>query len=187
MIIRNALLSDIEKVLKLHFLYQIDSINEEDKADGFVTTAFTKEQMTKLINEENGLFIAVDNNEVVAYVMAASWQFWSIWPMFAYMIEDLPNHQYLGQTLTVANSNQYGPVCIDKEWRGQGVLEQIFDYARAKMNKRFPILVTFINKNNPRSLNAHTKKLNLDILSEFEFNNNKYFALAYDTSVKLEG
>ena len=102
------------------------------------------------------------------------------------MIEDLPNHQYLGQTLTVANSNQYGPVCIDKEWRGQGVLEQIFDYARAKMNKRFPILVTFINKNNPRSLRAHTKKLNLDIISEFEFNNNQYYTLAYDTCLKLE-
>jgi GNAT superfamily N-acetyltransferase len=186
MIFRNAQLSDIENVLKLHFRYQVDSIKEEDKTDGFVTTPFTKEQMMSLIEDENGLFIALDGEEVVAYVMAASWQFWSIWPMFAYMIEDLPNQQYLGQTLSVDNSYQYGPVCIDKKWRGKGVLEQIFDHAREQMHKRFPILVTFINKNNPRSLRAHTKKLNLDILSEFEFNNNHYCALAYDTSVKLE-
>ena len=185
MIFRSAQLADIENVLKLHYRYQIDSINEEDKADGFVTTPFTKEQMVGLIEDENGLFLALDGDEVVAYVMAASWHYWSLWPMFTYMIEDLPNLQYLGQTLSVDNSYQYGPVCIDQKWRGQGVLELIFDYARAQMNKRFPILVTFINKSNPRSLRAHTKKLNLDILSEFEFNNNEYYALAYDTTIEL--
>ncbi len=186
MVLRKAQLSDIEKVLKLHFRYQIDSINEEDKVDGFVTTPFTQQQMQSLIEDEKGLFIALDGDEVIAYVMAASWQFWSVWPMFAYMIEDLSNHRYLGQTLSVDNSYQYGPVCIDKKWRGEGVLQQIFDFAREQMHKRFPILVTFINKNNPRSLNAHTKKLNLEILSEFEFNKNHYYALVYDTAVKLE-
>ena len=37
-----AELSDIDKVLELHYKYQVDSILEEDKKDGFVTTPFTK-------------------------------------------------------------------------------------------------------------------------------------------------
>ena len=41
-----ATLDDIEATLKLHAKYQIDSIKEEDKKDGFVTTAFTKEELT---------------------------------------------------------------------------------------------------------------------------------------------
>ena len=122
-----AQISDIEKVLELHSKYQIDGIKEEDKKDGFVTTAFTKEQLTKLINEEQGLFIAIKDEQVVAYVMSASWQFWSVWPMFAHMIKDLPNLTYLGQTLSVDNSYQYGPVCVDKSVRGTGILEAIFD------------------------------------------------------------
>ena len=65
-----AELSDIDDVLELHYRYQVDSIDEEDKKDGFVTTAFTKEQLSKLINDENGLFIARDGKRVVAYVMA---------------------------------------------------------------------------------------------------------------------
>jgi len=108
-----AELSDINKVLKLHFRYQIDSIKEEDKKDGFVTTAFTKEQVTELIEKEQGLFIALKEDEVVAYVMSASWHFWSRWPMFAFMIEHLGELEYLGQKLSVENSYQYGPVCID--------------------------------------------------------------------------
>ena len=77
-----AELSDIDAVLKLHAKYQIDSIKEEDKKDGFVTTAFSKEELTQLIEEEQGLFIAKEGEVVLAYVMAASWQFWSKWPMF---------------------------------------------------------------------------------------------------------
>ena len=82
-------IGDIDKVLKLHFKYQIDFISDEDKKDGFVTTPFTKEQLSELIEKEQGLFIALKDDEVVAYVMAASWKFWSVWPIFAYMIEHL--------------------------------------------------------------------------------------------------
>ncbi|MDX9743666.1 MAG: GNAT family acetyltransferase [Arcobacteraceae bacterium] len=180
-----AQLSDIDKVLELHYKYQIDSINEEDKKDGFVTTPFTKEQLEKLILEEQGLFIAIKDDEVIAYVMAASWQFWSSWSMFAYMIEHLGELEYLGQKLTIHNSYQYGPICIDKSVRGSGVLEQIFDFARENMAKRYPILVTFINKINPRSFQAHTRKLGLEVIQEFSYNNNNYWELVYDTTKKI--
>ena len=185
MTLKVADLSDIDKVLELHYRYQVDSIAEEDKKDGFVTTPFTKEQLTDLINKEQGLFVALKDEKVVAYVMAASWQFWSIWPMFEFMIKDLHNLNYLDQTLSVDNSYQYGPVCIDKSIRGSGALEKIFDYSREQMSKKFPILVTFINKINPRSYEAHVRKLGLEVIQEFEFNNNQYYELVYDTSKKV--
>ena len=181
-----AEINDIEKVLELHAKYQINTINQEDKKDGFITTAFTKEQLTKLISEEQGLFIAVKDEKVVAYVMSASWKFWSMWPMFVFMIKDLPNLKYLGQVLSVENSYQYGPVCVDKSVRGSGILETLFDFARAEMSKKYLILVTFINKINSRSYEAHTRKLGLEVIQEFEFNDNKYYELVYDTSKKLD-
>jgi len=179
---RVARLSDIDDVLALHKKYQVDSIAEEDKQDGFVTTAFTREQLEALINDESGLFLGFKGEELVAYVMAASWEFWSIWPMFAHMIKGLPDLNYLGQTLSEENSYQYGPICIDKSVRGTGVLEGVFDFARQEMGKRYPILVTFVNKINPRSFAAHTRKLGLEVIQEFEYNNNHYYELVYDTS-----
>lgn len=179
-------ISDIESVLKLHYKYQIDSIKEEDKKDGFVTTPFTKEELKALIEQEQGLFIAIKDGEVVAYVMCASWQFWSTWAMFAFMIKDLPNLEYLGQKLSIDNSYQYGPICIDKSLRGSGVLEEIFDFARSHFAKRYPILVTFINKINTRSYTAHTEKLGLRVIKEFEYNNNEYYELVYDTSKSIK-
>lgn len=178
-----AKLDDIAEVLKLHYRYQIDSISEEDKSDGFITTAFTKAHMTDLINKESGLFIAKRNGKVVAYAMAASWEFWSIWPMFAHMIKDLPNLEYAGQRLSAENSYQYGPVCVDKEERGEGVFEAVFSFALQQMSARYPIMVTFINKINPRSYAAHVRKVGLDVIQEFEFNNNSYYELACITKV----
>ena len=176
--IRNAELSEIDEVLKLYYKYQIDSIAEEDKADGFVTTPFTKEQMVDLINKENGLFIAKKDGVVVAYAMAASWDFWSVWPMFEFMIKNLPSLEYCGQTLSTDNSYQYGPICIDKSVRGTGVLEEVFEFAKNKMSERFPILVTFVNKTNERSYQAHKRKLGIDVIQEFEFNGNNYYEMA---------
>jgi len=181
-----AQLSDIDGILKLHNKYQIDSINEEDKKDGFVTTSFDREQLADIITQEQGIFIAKDdNNEVLGYVMSASWQYWSKWAMFAFMIKDLPNLIYQNLTLSIDNSYQYGPVCIDKSVRGSGLLEKLFDFALESMSKRYPILVTFVNKINPRSYEAHKRKLGLEVIQEFSFNGNKYYEFVYDTTKRV--
>ena len=172
-----ATINDIEETLKLHKKYQIDTIKEEDKKDGFVTTPFSYKELEELIKQENGLFIAKEKNRVIAYVMSASWEFWSDWEMFAFMAKELESLEYKGVKLTTKNSYQYGPICIDKEYRGTKVLNNIFNFALENMAKRYDILVTFVNKVNPRSFVAHTRKLGLDIITEFEYNNNRYWEL----------
>jgi hypothetical protein len=177
-----AAIGDIEEVLSLHKKYHVDTVSESDKENGFVTTQFTRDLLLKLIETENGLFVAKNGDEIIAYAMSASWKFCSIWPMFQHMIGKLHEIQYLGQTLNTENSYQYGPICIDREYRGTGVLEGVFEFARSEMNKKYPILVTFVNKSNPRSIKAHVDKLGLDLAMEFEYNNNSYLELLYDTS-----
>jgi hypothetical protein len=98
------------------------------------------------------------------------------------MIADLPNTEYLGQTLSTENSYQYGPVCIDMDYRGQGVLQDLFAHSTRQMSRRYPILITFINHINTRSFAAHTKKVGLDVIKDFTFNGNNYYELGYDTA-----
>lgn len=184
---RNATEKDICAVSLLQKKYHLSTISQEDKPDGFVTTLFSEKQFKELIEKENGLAIACDGNKVVAYAMAASWKFWATWPLFEKMINDLSDTEYLGNKLTVENSYQYGPVCIDKEYRGTDVLPNIFEFSRLQMKKRFPILITFINQINHRSYHAHTKKLGLEVIKPFDFNNNHYYELGYDTSKKTPG
>ncbi|MDF1762797.1 MAG: hypothetical protein P1U57_05245 [Oleibacter sp.] len=175
--LRLATLADVNEVLNLHYLYQIDSIAEEDKQDGFITTAFTQSHLVALIEEEQGLFVAIVENQIVAYAMSASWAFWCQWPMFQFMVEHLSDTTLDGNEITVNNSYQYGPVCVDKRVRGSGVFEQLFQYTRVKMSARYSYLITFINQINTRSYQAHTRKVGLQVMKEFEFNQQRYFKL----------
>lgn len=173
-----ATFKDIAEVQALHARYQVDTISKDDKKDGFITTSFSVDELRDLICDENGLFLAKKNGVIVAYAMAASWQFWSRWPMFAHMISELNQLTYQGFQLSTENSYQYGPVCVDKSVRSSGVFEGVFNFALKGMSERYPVLVTFINKINPRSFAAHTKKVKLDVVQEFHYNNNEYYELA---------
>lgn len=183
---RNAKIKDIPAVSRLQERYHVDTISEEDRPDGFVTTLFTYEQFKELIERENGLALACDGDKVIGYAMAGSWEYWSAWPLFQYMIKDLPSTEYLGQPLSVENSYQYGPIAIHSDYRGSNVFPNLFEFSRIQMKERYPIMVTFVNQINPRSVRAH-EKLGLDLIKEFEFNNNNYYELGYDTSIKTIG
>ncbi|MEA4938118.1 MAG: GNAT family acetyltransferase [Christensenella sp.] len=186
MIYRNATIADIPQLQELQQKYHVSSIREEDKKNGFVTTLFTAEQFQELIERENGISLACDADQLAGYAMAGSWEFWSKWPLFQQMIADLPNVSFQGQTLTTQNSYQYGPVCIDMAYRGQGMLKDLFRYSTSQMSSRYPILITFINQINERSFAAHTKKVELEVIKTFSFNGNQYYELGYDTKKALE-
>lgn len=183
--IRVALLNDIEGILNLQEQNLVSNLKDNEKEDGFVTTPFEISQLEALIKEE-GIFLALENNKVEAYVMCASWHYWLAWPMFEYMASFLETLSYKNQKLSMENSYQYGPICVSKECRGSGTFEALFEFARVNMNKRYPILITFINKINTRSYEAHVRKLKLEVIHEFEFNNNSFYELAYDTSVSVK-
>ena len=60
MTIRLATTEDIEGIWALMKKYHRDTISDEDRPDGFVTTAITDEQLTALINKEKGVTIIAE-------------------------------------------------------------------------------------------------------------------------------
>jgi hypothetical protein len=177
-----ASINDIPSVLQLQDLYLVANLSDEDKKAGFVTTPFSVAQLTFVINNQ-GLFIAKENNNVVAYIFAESWNFFSQYPIFEYMITLLPSIRFGGYHFTTENSFQYGPICIHKIYRGKGLINLLFEFMRIHIYKKYPLSLTFINKINVPSMIAHTKKLKWALVGDFQFNNNEYFILAYDMNV----
>ncbi|SCM83476.1 conserved hypothetical protein [uncultured Sporomusa sp.] len=183
MIISQANIEDADGILSLLKANHISYISADNKPDGFVTTNFTDAQLKALIVQERGVTIAKDNDQVLAFAMAASWEFWSDWPFFAYMIKRLPEFMFEDKILTTQNSYQYGPICIDKSVRGTGVFEQVFYASLASMRERYPVMVTFINQINHRSYAAHTKKVPMLKAGAFQFNQNDYYLMACSTAM----
>lgn len=70
---------------------------------------------------------------------------------------------------------------MDTEVRGSGLFERVFFASLAAMRPRFPIMVTFINQVNHRSVAAHTRKVPTDTVGTFQFNQNDYYMLVSPT------
>jgi hypothetical protein len=180
MITRVANPSDIDKILELQFRNLYTNLSEAERTEGFVTTPFTVESIKTLLGQ-TGVFVAEKQGMVAGYAFAGNWDFFSQWAIFPHMVSRFPQLKFQGTQVTVNNTFQYGPVCIERTLRGGGVLPQLFETMRSSFSCRFPIGITFINKANSRSLAAHTRKLNLEIIDEFEFNGNSYYGLGFWT------
>lgn len=176
---RLAVLKDIPGILSLQEKYLFRNLSEEERKAGFVTTPFTTAQIEEIIKKD-GLFIALNNDIIIAYVFAGSWKYFEQWEIFNFMVSRFPQLSFREQNITTDNSFQYGPICIDKNYRGQGVINQIFETMRLVFKEKYPISITFINKINTISEKAHTIKLGWEIIDEFKFNNNTYIGLAFD-------
>jgi hypothetical protein len=179
-IIRSAIESDIDGILDLQSRNLYANLAAADLAGGFVTTPFTADLLRQLL-DRSGVFVAVHQDKIVGYLLAGDWAFFSQWEIFKVMISRLPELKFLDKEVTVDRSFQYGPICIDLDWRGSEVFPNLFALMRSSFESRFPIGVTFINKLNHRSFRAHTRKLDLEIVDEFEFNDNSFYTLAFLT------
>ncbi len=193
MITRKAVESDISGILKLQSLNLYTNLSEAEKATGFVTTPFQIEQIEALIAQA-GAFVVEREDIVAGYALAGSWDFFSQWPIFPYMVSRFPQLEFQGRKITVENSFQYGPVCIDRTWRGSNALPLLFETMKSSFREAaltscdscYQMGVTFINKKNPRSLAAHTRKLQLEVIDEFEFNGSSFHGLAFSTTASVQ-
>ena len=182
---RPAKPSDIPGILALQNRNLLSNLSETEQKNGFVTTAFTVAQIEALM-ADGGVFVAVETSTddqsetVIGYALAGRWAYFAQWPIFPFMLARLPALDFDGLAITEANSFQYGPVCVDAAYRGLGVFPRLFETMRLGMCERYPIGVTFINRLNPHSYHAHTKKLGMTVIDEFEFNGRPYYGLAFD-------
>ncbi len=181
-IIRGAIDSDIEGILDLQSrnLYANVAVTGA-LAGGFVTTPFTPDLLRQLLIQ-SGVFVAEDDSKIVGYLLAANWEFFSQWEIFRLMMARLPELNLHSQEITIDRSFQYGPICIDITLRGSNLLPELYNLMRSSFASKFPIGITFINKINQRSFAAHTRKLGLEVIDEFEFNGNSFYTLAFLTA-----
>jgi hypothetical protein len=180
-IIRTAAESDFTGILDLQARNLYANLVATELPGGFVTTPFSSD-LLRLLLRQDGVFVAASEQQIIGYLLAGDWDFFSQWGIFKVMIDRMPKLKFQDRAITIENSFQYGPICVDRSSRGSQVFPQLFDLMRVSFAPKFPIGVTFINKINERSFAAHTRKLNLDIIDEFEFNGNSFYTLAFLTA-----
>ncbi|MFK7933360.1 MAG: N-acetyltransferase family protein [Saprospiraceae bacterium] len=176
---RLGISSDIPGILALQAKNLFANLTEAELEKGFVTTPFTPELIEDVLKFD-GVFVAENGaGEIVGYAYAGSWEYFSQWKIMELMASRLPQLAFQCKEISVANSFQYGPVCVAESCRGQGVFPQLFEEMRLAWKSQAEICFTFINQVNKVSERAHLK-IGWEIIDRFEYNDNQYFGLAFD-------
>ncbi len=128
----------------------------EKESQGFVTAEHTFEQLKK-INDAEPCVIINDNGKIIAYAIAMVESAANDMPVFDDLFSTVSSLTYKNQPMTSYKYIFVGQLCIDKNFRGQGLVEKLYAFYKEELKAKYDFAVTDISEHNPRSLKAHQK------------------------------
>lgn len=133
------------------------AVNLDDaelRSQGFVTVKHTFSDLEKMNSMESHV-IAVDNGEVVAYLLAMTRASRHDIPVLVPMFDVIDSTVYDDRSLMDASYIVVGQACVDKLYRGMGVFDAIYNHYAQYFKSRYDYIITEIDAKNTRSLKAH--------------------------------
>ena len=172
-------IEDFQQIVELQNKNLRSTLSDSEQENGFLSAAFSIEHFQEM-NDDLCVVACFDNERICGYLAAGSIEFKKKFPLVAGMIDCFSKISYKNKSLINYQSFISGPICIDKNYRGMGIFEKLIastlNFLLQQSNS--PDLMTaFISSNNLRSTNAH-KKIGMEVVGEFTFNNQTYLILA---------
>jgi len=149
--------NDLEGILSLQKINLAQSLTESEiRSQGFVTVDHSYEQLAKLNDHEKHI-VAKDNGKVIGYLLAMTKPSRFDIPVLLPMFELFDTISYNNRKISDYNYLVVGQVCIDKDYRGQGILDDCYAVYREHCGNKYDIAITEIAATNLRSLKAHKR------------------------------
>jgi hypothetical protein len=153
-VFRRAQPPDYPAILRLQSVNFIANLSEEERKEGFLSAEFSPEQVSRLA-EDLGTTLATSNGEVLGFLCAFRNEFDHGAPVIAKMLDTYDLATFDGHPLSSYSTYIYGPVCIHRDYRRQGLLRGLYEEQKQDLAGEFDVGVAFVSRNNPHSLDAH--------------------------------
>lgn len=174
---------DLEGILELQSRNLEDSITKADAIqEGFVTV---KHEMN-LLEEMSASYphiVAKSGDKIVGYALVMERKFQNRVEVLIPMFELINNCIWKGEKLRSASYFVMGQVCIDKEWRSQGIFYQLYDRLVLQMKTDFDYLITEVATRNKRSLKAHYN-FGFELLKSYQAKGEDWELIIFDLNKK---
>jgi len=148
---------DLHQILDLQKKNLARSLSQEEiNREGFVTVHHSFAGLKQMNSYEQSV-IAKENDIVVAYLLAMTQQSKYDIPILAPMFEVFNQRVYRGRKISEYNYLVVGQVCVAKEFRGKGILDECYQEYKKRFAKKYDFAITEIARNNLRSMKAHER------------------------------
>lgn len=179
LIIRRAQDGDFKGIFALQSSNYSGNIGSEERQDGFLSIVFSEDKLREMA-ADGITVVARDGDEIAGFLSTQTCRYNLDIPLPRTMIESLENSASSDADFDRGSTLVCGPVCIGKQYRGQGILERMYQELAVQAQGKFTTGITFVALENPRSLIAHEKKLGMRPVVRFDFNGKPFQILCVE-------
>ncbi len=152
--------SDIEELVGIQKLQQANLRRNleisEAEAQGFVLAEYTFEFLESM-HKASPSVIAKNGEEVVGYALVSLPAIRHQHDLLGDLFDTIDKTTYGHGLLKEAKYVVVGQLCVAKEFRGIGMVQQLYQFFKNELKKDFDYCITDVAEDNPRSLKAHQK------------------------------
>jgi GNAT superfamily N-acetyltransferase len=155
-----------EQILQLQKQNLRNALSEEHQAkQGFVFAEHTL-PLLKMMAAHLPQVIAVKNGKLIGYNLAMPVSMKNEMPSLVPMFTEFERIKYKGKRLTGYRFIVGGQVCVDKDFRGQGLLSRLYHETRNRLSSDYQLCVTEVSARNITALQAH-QKMGFEVVSTY--------------------
>jgi predicted GNAT superfamily acetyltransferase len=175
---RRAEAGDYREIVRLNTTNFITNLSPQERKEGFLSAVFSEQQVAAIAGDL-GIVVAVTDGWLVGFLCAFRNEFEHGSPVVAAMLESYDRVRFDSKLLKNYRSYVYGPVCIERAYRGKGVLRGLFEAQKRDLAGKFEIGVALVACANLHSLNAHVAGLGMTQVGDFEVNGDTFATVVF--------
>jgi GNAT superfamily N-acetyltransferase len=167
-------IEDLKQILELQEKNLTRNLSRDEiQSQGFVTINHSL-QMLQQMHDMSPSIIIKEDDRIVAYALTMLLEFSKLVPGLESMFERFASLRWNGKPLNDYSYYVMGQICVDKDYRGKGLFDLLYQKHKEVFSNRFDLIVTEIATRNTRSLRAHervgfkTINVHKDELDEWE-------------------
>lgn len=170
---------DFEQILDLQRqnLYTLLSKEDQEK-QGFVFAEHTME-LLQTLSMDLPQIVAIYEEKVVGYNLAMTASMKEVLPSITPMFNAFETCFFNHKPLKDYNYIVGGQVCVDKDFRGHGLLSQLYWETKDQVDITYEACVTEISTRNVRSLKVH-QRLGFEVVGTYHDGVEQWNIVAWD-------
>jgi ribosomal protein S18 acetylase RimI-like enzyme len=158
-------LPELEGILELQLENHHHTVSESEKSEqGFVTVRHSLDQKMNSIAKH---IIAKDGEQVVGYILAMTKASKDLVPLLIPMFTQFDLLTFKNHGVAAYDYMVIGQICVSKDYRGKGLIDQMYQAYKKAFSQQFDFAITEIAKNNVRSIAAH-HRIGFSVIHEFK-------------------
>ncbi len=165
-----AVVTNEDELLQIHQLNKenlrsAEKANEQ-KSEGFVSWLYSMDLLKEMHSIAPSIIIK-DEERIAGYALVALREMIPFHIDLQTLFDHLDVLKYEGRPLSEYPFYCMGQICVDKKYRGMGLVNMLYQKHRETYHKNYQLLITEISTSNIRSQKAH-EKIGFNVINTYK-------------------